>query len=478
MTNLLSLTLLIINVLSNDTFENLRNWCNDIYIHPNITMRKSIYGRGIFSTNDIDERLILVSIPINCCLFEANCKHHPITASSLSPLNISMNKIDSLFKSGYTDMSLTLYLVGLQLLKISSPFQESPHYFSLYLDELLGNGAPNIPIFWISELINLIKQNEYYRRSLNQYNHISKFIDSLNLNLNINNHRNKILILFSMVASRVWSVSITNPFIKKENIHLNDYQTLFGSISILIPGAQLFNHHPINDCVKLIYNKTTESINIVTFKKIYNGHEIFINYGKKKSNSILLSQYGFIIENNPYLSTEFDLYITKSDHNFKEKQALLNGLGFVKLRFHLNGLDASSAKAFYIAALSPNHFDSHILGQILSVEKPKDDNGIDEIDEIHRISNKLQTIKSLNSMEPVLRESLCDRCSLLLFQIDNNMNQALNRYKELQCKELANTTVNENKNDKQTFCQTLDMICKYLKLQVELFNSCTKLYCI
>eukprot|EP01083_Nonionella_stella_P055590 146552_1 len=477
-THIYCVLLLLVLLCPSDCFQFKKvmlNWCTDLYIHPHISINNSKFGgRGVFTTNDIlNIGTILLSIPIHCCIFEATIhKHH------INTLSISHNRFDALFAK-QNDVSIALYLTQLKLLK------QHNHYFFPYLDQLPL--APSIPLFWKSNLMGLIHHTQAYHHTVDQYKHSIQVLKQFDLYDVIKPFHPQLFWAFSMVSSRLWNIHIKQPFITPNNIDLNSHQTSFGALPVLVPVADMFNHHPRQAKVLLKYNSTTETVNVISTDSIHTNEEIFIHYGPK-SNSILLSQYGFILDHNPYAYSEFDLHLVKEDYNFGFKRVLMNQFDFTTLKFSSKGLDWRSAKAFFIAGLPPNLFDAHLVGKIMAVahnsywkskikevKHTKHNESIDitrrkevwlsqiEDDEMKKISSKLNALNIVN-IETVLRQSLCDRFSMLLYTIEMQIKDGYQ----------YNQTVCSSQGD----CHTLQMIISYLTLEMNTLNACKELYCI
>lgn len=385
-------------------------------------MNKSENVRGIYTQNNIASNQIILSVPIRCCLFEETMKMHPI--------NIETRTFDALLQES-SDIALAFYLSEL---KTQMQFKfATNYYFSPYIDSL-PNNPPNTPFFWKSDFIKLIKHTQAYRHILNQHKHIQKISKNLKISFGSNFFWG-----FSMINSRMWRLKIHNQ-----------------TVPILVPIADLLNHDPLRASVSLKYNPETETIDISTFAKINANSEIYLSYGPK-SNSILLAQYGFILSNNPYSVSEFDLFLSPNDDNFEAKRALLNRLRLNKLRFDEYGLDLESAKTFWIASLSKEVFDSHCISKILAVSK-KDGY---RMDEIHRIGQRMQ----MKKMESRLRESLCGTF--------------------LRMSELSKEQINDGMLMKEAMCMDdtnkvhdlLDMIIDYLKLEDRNLQHNKLIYC-
>eukprot|EP01084_Bolivina_argentea_P184887 318865_1 len=466
-----------------NSFKFIYDYCtnNDLYIHPDIIMKESEFGRGIFATADIDADVIILSIPVQCCIFQATIKTH--TINTLPTFNFSHEQFDALFTK-MNDVAFALYLTQLNLLKQSDV--KSNHYFFPYFDQLPKTPA-NTPLFWNSSLIKLIKHTEAYQRTLEFSQQISKVLKHYNLTNIIKPFHAQLFWAFTMVSSRLWDIKIRKPFVKTHNIALNKYHQKQGKyVPIFVPVADMMNHNPNKVTTFLKYNQTTETVNVLSYDEIDANDEIFINYGRK-CNSRLVSQYGFVMADNPYKYSEFDLYLVKNDPNLTFKQILLNKFDFTKLQFTDKGLGWKSAKGYYIAALTPKMFDSHIISKIMSVphnsywttkiNKLNDTNNNDNskkqnelwlnqinTDELAKITSKL---KPLNvDIESGLREALFERFSMLEYYIGMQRDEGIN-YKSSMCND-----VHEN----QKFCNTLEMILIYLKHEINTLNSCKSLY--
>ena len=402
----------------------------------------------------------------------------------LPTLSLSHSDYISLFSKS-SDVALAVYLTQLKVLK-ESPLASS-HYFSPFLDQFPN--APNLPLFWNSDQLGMIQHTQAYLHSITKYQHITRILNQSNLSHALQPFHNELFWALSMVSSRMWNIQIGTSFThKSSNLDLNQYQSSWTDVAIFVPAADMLNHDPFGDTVYLKYNSTTETVNVMVYADIHRGDEIYINYGHK-SNSILLSQYGFVMDNNRYIECWYDLYLPKEDINFEFKQRLMTQFAMDSLKFTRLGLDWMSAKAYWIGMLPPQWFDAHTIGRILSVphrsyfdktnnaddyvggKQDHEDNAGIEDDEIRRIGLQFQGY-ALESAVSYIEDTLCARCSFIMEQITMQIGDAVEY--AAKCMKLRP----DKAKQEEIGCKTVDMIIRYLWDELITFESSVTMYCV
>eukprot|EP01084_Bolivina_argentea_P191166 328375_1 len=432
----------------NNKLQQLQSWCDGIYILHNIELRTSNIGMGLYAKEDIQSDTTVIQIPIECCLFKETVHQNQITKQNSDPLlYIEPLVYDNILKND----TLFAFGISMYLLQLKKSKSVTSHFFKPFL-KTMSNQPPNIPLFWRKDLMKLIKYTSADSLLTTQIILLNEFLNNYNLRSILNPFINELLFMYSLIASRSYTVYSYN------GLQYNDR-------NIFIPILDLLNHNPLLKNVIFHYNATENIIQINVIKHINKNEQLFMDYGTK-SNSMLLAQYGFILKDNLYQFTDSDLYINVNDINYDQKRNLLASFPSYltsNLRFGNYGLQLNSAKSFFIASLQPKHFNLFTISIIMNVKPIENKEVI--VDELRRISIIVQDyVGDFDDieLENDLRFALCENGK----RLENVLNKQYNIAKTIVCNE-------DNHNE----CATVEMIQIYLKEEIHRLRNANEMYC-
>eukprot|EP00753_Platysulcus_tardus_P008860 PLAT167.3.p1 GENE.PLAT167.3~~PLAT167.3.p1 ORF type:complete len:393 (-),score=167.79 PLAT167.3:72-1250(-) len=130
---------------------------------------------------------------------------------------------------------------------------------------------------------------------------------------------------YTTVISRCFSVNVTSTY--GFGLVRND-SSLFGETPFMVPFADLFNHHVSRPALQFSFrfDDAAKSLVLTADANYKAGEEVFIQYGIM-TNSDLLINYGFALEDNSFESVGFSLGISEDDPLHDSKQQLLSDYG-------------------------------------------------------------------------------------------------------------------------------------------------------
>jgi len=142
--------------------------------------------------------------------------------------------------------------------------------------------------------------------------------------------------------------------------------------TVLVPGADLFNHHP-RARSEMRYDSKTKKLQLRTLQPHRRGQQVHVSYGMK-SNAELLCLYGFSLIDNPADALPIDMMELRQ-RRLPHREAALRwriaqlalGVppqgGVVRLR--LSGLRPSGMRLLRLLQLGPADFTAFNIAQLL-----------------------------------------------------------------------------------------------------------------
>eukprot|EP00750_Incisomonas_marina_P009434 INCI16001.2.p1 GENE.INCI16001.2~~INCI16001.2.p1 ORF type:complete len:418 (+),score=73.77 INCI16001.2:111-1364(+) len=133
---------------------------------------------------------------------------------------------------------------------------------------------------------------------------------------------------YSLVESRSFKINVTATHgysllpaqLEKENT--DSGAAAFGALQIMVPFADLFNHHNAFPALQYSYgiNDTSQTLDFFADQPYSAGEQVFISYGLH-TNSDSLLHYGFVQPNNIYETVGFDVSLDSPENDplFKQK---------------------------------------------------------------------------------------------------------------------------------------------------------------
>lgn len=139
------------------------DWCTKltedvtrkVYIHPSVTLKDfQSGGTGVYATNKIDADTVLLSIPVECCLFSATAKYHNISIDGYHSSSEETDIINQILDDSPL-IGLSFYLTQLRLIHFAKEkinIDLDWHPFASYFETLplTIDEWPNLPLLWDS----------------------------------------------------------------------------------------------------------------------------------------------------------------------------------------------------------------------------------------------------------------------------------------------------------------------------------------
>jgi hypothetical protein len=135
----------------------------------------------------------------------------------------------------------------------------------------------------------------------------------------------------------------------------------------LFPVLDMINHKPYR---KIEWQMSSEGVRFITMEPVAAGDELFNNYGPK-GNENLLSNYGFVLENNAEDYYKITLALAKEDPAYEAKQNLLCKLESNATVFLLfaDDLELNPYVLGISRVLACNTSDLHFLESLLTTNQ-------------------------------------------------------------------------------------------------------------
>jgi histone-lysine N-methyltransferase SETD3 len=273
---------------------------NGVYINKLDVSFPNSYNRCVIATEDINNKEIILSIPLNSLITLELAQESEIGKFLTPEILNKLNSPNHCVFSSY----LLQEMNKKELSKWSFYFNMLPTSFDSF------------PIFYKAEELEWLKETQFYstllikqREILQDYNILCKSIEQYK-----QFSYESFLKVRMIVASRIFGVKIKN---KKSDV--------------LAPYADMLNHHRPKQTY-WNYEDESESFVISASVPIKKGEEVFDSYGRK-CNSRFLLNYGFALEDNEDNEYKITLFIDKNIKNFSLKKDIYDPQNLLFLGF-------------------------------------------------------------------------------------------------------------------------------------------------
>ena len=165
-------------------------------------------------------------------------------------------------------------------------------------------------------------------------------------------------------------------------------------------------------------------------RKLKKNEQVLISYGFA-TNVLLVSQYGFVMPDNPLDFVTVGFRPDLEDPNREIKERILRDIGFEKGQLYKNGLEDTTMQAARIVMMEENDFSSYNVNKVLRGNAATDENELDTALLLRDISSAY--IESLEDKHPEERDpSRNDPMGTQSLQLMDDLRiqlvQILNRY--------------------------------------------------
>jgi hypothetical protein len=189
----------------------------------------------------------------------------------------------------------------------------------------------NMPVFWdVKEIKNLLDGTFLKHMTLERLKWLKRIVEIIQ---NID-HCDKIsfelfLWAYGSITSRAFPKTVSTKNEPEPN--KEDWITI--TEICLYPVLDMFNHH--KDC-KIVWLMQSEGVSFISHNGISSGAEVNNNYGPK-GNENLLSNYGFVLENNTEDYVKIAVGIQDQDPLVETRRQIIKDLSLEK--FHMLFMD-------------------------------------------------------------------------------------------------------------------------------------------